>query len=358
MNKQKILFTIGSPNQTTQMHEISKHLSDFDCCFSQHFAKHPWIMFGQKIGLMDNTIIGEKSKWRKMADEYLRKHDLQNDYRGAKFEKEYKLFIMCIDMVVPHMMRKAKSIFVQEGMIDPLRPLGKIVRFFRMPAYYAFDTSLNGYSNIPDIYCVASEGYREHFIKMGVHPGKIIVTGIPNFDNAVSFLKNDFPHKDYVMVATSDIREVFRNEDRIGFIKRCVKIANGRPMLFKLHPNEMRERAEKEIRKNAPEGTLIFQDGNTNAMIANCTELITQYSTVVYVGMALGKKVHSFFDNDYLQRMTPIQNGGKSAERIADIARGFVDFKGSGIDFLKQYKADWLEGSNRNTSAKRVFEAA
>jgi hypothetical protein len=30
--------------------------------------------------------------------------------------------------------------------------------------------------------------------------------------------------------------------------------------------------------------------GNTNEMIANCSELITQYSTVVYVGMVFGKK--------------------------------------------------------------------
>jgi hypothetical protein len=31
-------------------------------------------------------------------------------------------------------------------------------------------------------------------------------------------------------------------------------------------------------------------------MIANCSTLITQYSTVVYTGIALGKEVHSYFD--------------------------------------------------------------
>jgi hypothetical protein len=59
-------------------------------------------------------------------------------------------------------------------------------------------------------------------------------------------------------------------------------------------------------------------------MIANCCELITQYSTVVYVGLALGKKVHSYFDLDELKRLAPIQNGGTSAANIAKICRGIL----------------------------------
>lgn len=360
MSGRKILFTIGSPNQTTQMHQISMHLPEMDCYFSQHFGKHPWVEFGQKkTRLLDNTIIGERSHWKQKADAYLEKHQLKNDYRAERFGNQYDMAVLCIDYVVPKFMRKIKTVFVQEGMIDPLRLWGKVVKFFRMPGYWAFDTSLMGYSNIPDLYCVASEGYKEHYVKMGVHPGKIIVTGIPNFDNAVTFLNNDFPYKGYVMVATSDIRETFRKEDRIGFIKKAVEIAGGRPMLFKLHPNEFKERAEKEIRENAPPGTLIFQDGNTNHMIANCDELICQYSTVVYIGMALGKKVHSFFGMDYLKKTLPVQNGGKSAERIAEVIRGYMQFKGSGIDFLKQYQPNWLnENSDRHTSPQRFHTAA
>ncbi|WP_198175186.1 hypothetical protein [Spirosoma telluris] len=90
------------------------------------------------------------------------------------------------------------------------------------------------------------------------------------------------------MVATSDIRETFRIDDRPAFIRKAVEQAKGRQLLFKLHPNEILERAEAEIRQHAPADTLVFQQGNTNEMIANCSELITQYSTVVYVGMALG----------------------------------------------------------------------
>ena len=75
-------------------------------------------------------------------------------------------------------------------------------------------------------------------------------------------------------------------------------------------------------------------------MIANCVELITQYSTVVYVGLALGKPVHSYFDVDDLRRKLPWQNGGTSARRIAAICRGFSRFEGSGPAFLRQYQPE------------------
>ena len=165
---------------------------------------------------------------------------------------------------------------------------------------------------------------------------------MPNYDNCSQYLDNDFPYSDYVMVATTDMRETYRKEDRPAFIKQTVEIANGRPMLFKLHPNENYERAHAEIRKYAPAGTLVFQAGNTNHMIANCSELITQYSTVVYTGLALGKKVHSYFDLDELKRLAPLQNGGTSAKNIANICRSFIEFGGERSQFLRQfiYKAE------------------
>jgi hypothetical protein len=140
------------------------------------------------------------------------------------------------------------------------------------------------------------------------------------------------------MVATSDMRETYKFENRPLFIKHAAKIANGGPMLFKLHPNEKFDRAEAEIRKYAPAGTLIYQSGNTNHMIANCSELITQYSTVVYTGIALGKKVHSYFNIDELKRLAPIQNGGTSAKNIAQVCRSYIEFEGKKEDFLTGFK--------------------
>ena len=207
-----------------------------------------------------------------------------------------------------------------------------------MPPYWSCDTSLNGSSNICDIYCAASEGYKNHLAQFGTDRSKIIVTGIPNFDNDRQFLDNDFPHHNYVMVASTDMRETFRFENRPLFIKRAAKIADGRQLLFKLHPNEKFEREVAEIETHDPAGSLIYTSGNTNHMIANCSELITQYSTVVYTGLALGKKVHSYFNLEELKRLAPIQNGGVSAKNIAQICSSYINFEGKKEDFLGQFK--------------------
>ena len=105
-------------------------------------------------------------------------------------------------------------------------------------------------------------------------------------------------------------------ENRFHFIKKVLRIAKGRQVIFKLHPNENWERATKEIKKLAPEA-LIYINENTNHLIANCDVLITLYSSVVYIGMALGKEVYSDFSMDYLKKLTPIQNNGTSARSIA-----------------------------------------
>jgi hypothetical protein len=59
-------------------------------------------------------------------------------------------------------------------------------------------------------------------------------------------------------------------------------------------------------------------------MIANCAVLVTRYSSVVYVGLALGKEVHADIDVVTLRRLMPIQNGGTSARRIAAVCRRFL----------------------------------
>ena len=333
----KILFITGSMNQTTQMYSVAEYLrNEYDCYFSQFYGSHPVIRFIRWTGVLDQTIMA--GGFQQKSEQFMEGHGYKNDFRMEKYNNHYDMVVLCNDMVMPHAFRRTKTVFVQEGMTDIMTSWGKVVYKLKLPRFVAMNTALNGASNLCDIYCAASEGYKEHFAKLGTDKDKIIVTGIPNYDNAASFLNNNFPHKGYVMVATSDIREIFSTEDRVGHIKEWVKIANGRQMLFKLHPNEITERAFKEIRENAPEGTLIYQEGSTNEMIANCDELITQWSTVVYLGMALGKKVHSYFDMEELKRLQPIQNGGTSAATIAELCRNYIDYKGSGREFLKGYK--------------------
>ena len=316
------------------MHQIAEHLPEYDCWFSQIFTDSPFIKSVIKhTSLADTTVLAGQFKAR--SEEYLYRHGLKVDYQAK--QNRYDLVVHCSDLIVADSLRKYKSIWVQEGMIDKYRMSSAIVKKLGLPAYLSFDTSLNGSSNICDIYCAASDGYKNYFNKLGTERERIIVTGMPNYDNCDQYLSNDFPLRDYVMVATTDMRETYRKEDRPAFIKETVKIAGGRPLLFKLHPNEKFDRAEAEIKQYAPEGTFIYQAGNTNHMIANCAELITQFSTVVYTGLALGKKVHSYFDLEELKRLAPLQNNGTSAKNIANICRAYAEFEGDRNAFLKQF---------------------
>ena len=329
--RKKILFIIGSPNQASQMHQIASHLPDYDCFFSQLYTKHPIGKIAMRRGLLDRTILA--GEFRRKGDAYLERHGLRNDYAQKVYNNQYDLKVLCSDLLVTNELRKGKTIWVQEGMTDPITAWGKWTWRLGLPGYWARNTAFNGAGNICDIYCAASPGYKDQFIRYGTEAERIVVTGIPNYDNSAALLKNDFPRRGYVMVATSDIRECFNKDDRPAFIRKCVRIAAGRPLLFKLHPNEIRERAIAEIKEFAPKAT-IYTEGNTEHMIANCDELITQFSTVVYIGIALGKKVHSYFDVDELRRLAPVQNGGTSAVTIAGICRRYVEYKGTKEEFL------------------------
>ncbi|MFD1257667.1 hypothetical protein ACFQ3S_12735 [Mucilaginibacter terrae] len=330
---QKILFMTGSMNQTLQMHSIATKLAEFDCWFSQLFTDS-FLMNSvfNKTNLLNSTVMADQ--FRKNSEKYLRGHGLQIDY-GAKLN-HYDLIVYCSDMIIPERTRNTKTIWVQEGMVDRYTIKSLLVNKLKLPRYFCGDTSLNGSSNVCDIYCTASAGYKEYFASKGTQANKIAVTGIPNYDNLQVNLYNDFPHHNYVMVATTDLRETFRFENRPAFIKKAVKIAAGRQLLFKLHPNENTGRAKAEIARYAPENALVFTSGNTNHMIANCCELITQYSTVVYTGIILGKKVHSWFNIDELKRLAPVQNGGSSALNIAQICRSYIHYKGNKQQFNPQ----------------------
>ncbi|MES2796596.1 MAG: hypothetical protein V4683_11550 [Bacteroidota bacterium] len=332
--KRKIIFIVGSQNQTLQMHKIANALPDFDCWFSQFYAESKSINWIVKKGWVDFTILG--GQFKANSEKYLQENQLQIDYKAEK--NSYDLAVLCTDMIVPKKLRAIKTVWVQEGMIDQYTLLSKVVHSLGLPRYLSVGTSLNGSANIANVYCCASEGYKSYLAKKGTNVEKLFVTGIPNFDNIEEFLHNDLPHHNYVLVATSDIRECLRNDDRIGFIKNCVIKAAGRPMIFKLHPNEVYDRAYKEILENTPAGTLVFQNENTNHLIANCTVLITQYSTVAYIGICLDKEVYSYFNINELIKLAPLQNGGNSANNIATICRDFLAFEGQNKDFGKHYQ--------------------
>ncbi len=318
MIRKKILFICGSLNQTSMMHQISQHLGKYDCYFTPYYGDG-WIKYGVNKGYGKFSILNGPFRWR--TEEYLRDNNLKMDYRGESHN--YDLVYTCADLIMPRNIRKKKIILVQEGMTDPETLMFYLVKYLKLYRWLA-STSTMGMSNKYTLFCVASKGYKDFFIRKGVKAEKIIVTGIPNFDNLQQFSSSDFPHKNFVLVATSDARETYKIENRKKLIQDCVRIANGKQLIFKLHPNENVERATNEINQFAP-GALVYSSGNINYMIANCDALITQFSSTVYVGIALDKEVHSAFNIEDLKRLMPVQNNGTSAERIAKIGNHLIE---------------------------------
>jgi hypothetical protein len=315
--RRRVLFVGGSLNQTTMLHRVARELFEHECVFSTFYADG-LLRFLAERGRLDFTTLGGRAK--RMTEDYLREEDLAVDTRGEA--GPYDLVVMGTDLVVPRNVRGRPLVLVQEGMTDPEDWRYHLVRRLGLPRFLA-NTSMTGLSGAYAAFCVASPGYRDLFVRKGAPADRIVVTGMPNFDDAASFLANDFPHRGYVLGVTSCLRETLKPEDRPGFIRRCVAVAGSRELVFKLHPNEDWDRARREIRDLAPRA-LVFAEGNTNHMVANADVVVTRYSSVVYVALALGKEVHADVDLATLRALLPIQNGGTSARRIADICRGLL----------------------------------
>jgi hypothetical protein len=318
--KKRVLFICGSMNQTTQLHAVARELDGEIDAFYTPFYGDRIVEWMRNVGLLENTIGGNKRRGWTM--EYLAANGCVLDMHGSR--GGYDLFVNCTDLVVPKNTRGGPLLCVQEGIFEPDGALAAICRGTRgiIPRWVA-GTALTGESFLYDRFCVASEGYRQRMIRRGADPGKVVVTGIPNFDDCERYRKNNFPHKGYVLVCTSDLRETFQGEDRPKFIRKALGIAGGRQLVFKLHPNEDWARARREIEEYAP-GALVYQDGSAEEMIANCDALVTQWSSTVFVGMALGKEVYSNFSREELEAHCPWQNGGSSAGRIAAVCRELI----------------------------------
>ena len=311
----RVLFIGGTINHTTQVRQIAAELPDCDHAFTWYYGDgFPELL--RRAGQLENTAMGDKLRARCLA--HMKQHNLPLDLNGER--GPYDLAVTCSDLSIPRNIRGRPLVLVQEGMTDREDLVFRMVKALRLPPWVTADSSGTGLSHAYDRFCVASEGYRALFQRKGVPPEKIVVTGIPNFDNCDRFLQNDFPHRGYVLVCSSDIRETLRWENRPGFIRQVLQIAGGRQIIWKLHPNEKVARARRELAQLAP-AALVFESGNAEEMIANCDLLVTQFSSTAYVGLALGKAVHSYFDVDELRRLCPVQNGRTSAWRIANVCR-------------------------------------
>jgi hypothetical protein len=313
----RALFICGSINQTTQLHQIARELIELEATYTPYYCDGVLEVL-RRLGALSFTILG--NSWRCDCVDYLERHHLPIDLNGKR--GPYDLVVTSSDVVVPKNVRRQRLVAVQEGMTDPPGFWYKTRQVLPFMPLWSCGTSGTGLSGLYDRFCVASPGYRALFVSRGADPTRLVVTGIPNFDNCRRYLNNDFPYRDYVLVCTSDTRETLKRDNRKEFILGCVERAAGRPLIFKLHPNENWTRNTREIERWAP-GALIYTRGCAEEMVANSQALIVQYSTLAYVGLALGKEVYAYADLAELRRLLPVQ-GGTAARDIAAVCRAVL----------------------------------
>jgi hypothetical protein len=248
---------------------------------------------------------------------FLAERELQIDIGGRR--GRYDLVVTCSDLVVPENVHGTRLIGIQEGMIDPQLFWYRVRRRLPWLPRWASGTAGTGLSGLYDRYCVASEGYRREFVSRGAPGHRLVVTGIPNFDRVAGYVRPGHWIEGHVLACTSDGRETLRRDDRRAFIARCVAIAAGRPLVFKFHPNENQRRAVAEVRRWAP-GARCVTDGYGEELAANCAVLITEWSTLAWIGLLLGKETHSHRDLEDMRAMLPLQHG-RAAANIAQVCR-------------------------------------
>jgi hypothetical protein len=321
----RVLFICGSPNQTGQMLQIAKALPEVEAWFTPYFSDWPHHLVLLKLGSLEPAINGHKR--RGICADELNARGLRVDL-GAE-RNEYDLWVCPNDAVIPRALARTPWVLVQEGIMEQPNWRTWVWRKTRLMPRPLATTAVFGLTQRYARFCVASEGYLKQFVAEGIPSEKLVVTGIPNFDDFARFRENDFPHRGYVLVCTSDGRETMMAVDRPALLKRSVQIAAGRQLIFKLHPNENAERATREILAVAPKA-LVFADGNAEEMVANCEVLITEHSSLTFCGLALGKEVHTNLPLEQVEALLPVQNR-RAAEEIADVIREVLRAGGRGL---------------------------
>jgi hypothetical protein len=314
----KVLLICGNRNHTTTMHAIANELTDCDLAFTPYYCDD-WSALDvlRRARLLEFVALGHD--FRGKCLDYLQSHHLAIDLGGAR--GGYDLVVTCSDLIVPSNIAGIPLVGVQEGMIDPKLFWWRVMEQFPwlpLPRWAA-GTACTGLSHAYDRYCVASEGYRKDFVERGARADRLVVTGLPNFDNFAGYLRPGHWIEGCVLACTSDGRETFRRDDRKRFIRWALEIAGDRPLAFKFHPNERMERSVAEVRQWAPRARALTS-GSGEELAANCHTLVTEWSTLAYVGLALGKPTYSYRDLEAHRALLPVQHG-RAARNIAAVCR-------------------------------------
>jgi hypothetical protein len=312
----KVLFILGNNNHNTMLHKVARELSECDAWFTPYYCDE-WTTLDvlRRLHLIEMVPLGHGCRARCLA--YCALNDLRVDLGGKRHA--YDLVVTCSDLIVPENVVNRRLVAIQEGMIDPLRIMYRLRQRLPWLPRWAAGTAGTGLSCLYDRYCVASDGYVEEFAARGAPRHRLVATGLPNFDDFGAHRQPGHWLEDHVLACSSDGRECLRGDDRSAFIRWCLQIADGRPLAFKLHPNERADRAVREISRMAPAAKII-RSGSGEELAANCHTLVTEWSTLAFVGVALGKATYSYRSTGELRRLLPLQHG-RGAHNAANVCR-------------------------------------
>jgi len=315
MNKTKCLFVCLTAYNTTILKHVADELKDWDCWFTPIFYNDDIVVKIAKIfGVFKRALESQKKTIEKM-------HQLcvNIDFEA---KQTYDIIVLGNDFYIPEKLNRFQpKVLVQEGWLWPYGIKRWLVANTFLPVIFA-GASGSGLSKSYEFYCVASDKYKELGIKSGIPKEKIKVTGLPTLDSLLSTYKQNNISKqrdEFVLLTTHPGREYFEGENRKKLLLKTRKIANKRPIIVKLHPNENINRAKKEISFWLPEAKVLINN-DVNQLIADCSVLITTYSTTIYYALLLGKEVYCDYPIEKVKEFLPIQNG-VSAKKIADICR-------------------------------------
>lgn len=318
----KILFIVGTMNQLTMQHKVANALGDnYDCWFTPYYhIRSPLFWSAEKLGILKHTF-GDQIQ--RTLYSYIKEQSLQLDYRGEY--NSYDLVVMGIDQFIPKNIagKRQRKLLIQEGLIWPEGWRYRLAKLPFFPRFFANSNAM-GLSLDYEYFCVASDGYLEWFAQNGIPRNLMRVTGIPNFDQIKKDAdQSQFEHNNHLLFATHCLREDLERENRRFLLNKARKLAGGRQIIVKLHPRENFKKRSDEVEHWLPEA-LVFQHGNTRAMISRCDIFMTTFSSTIFDALVLKKTIgHCELDIERVKSLLPIQHG-RAAINIAQVIRDII----------------------------------
>ncbi len=342
MNRGRALYLCSSIEQAQQMTAIARELDELEPSFTPLWdARFDWARYASRARHR------EALEHREACLDWLARERLYVDDGGR--DGRYDLVLSSTDLVTPAAARTAKWVVVQEGALDPEGLVSELCSQMRVLPKWLAGTTLTGTVGAYDLFCVASEGYRGDIVRRGGDPRKVIVTGIPRFDDCERARDNRLDRRNYVLVCTDDTRK--KGERRARFFASARRIAGRRAIVVVLSPNADVSAARAEVLAAIPEALVLDSDSHSmprlHELVANADVIVTERSNVALLATALRIEVHSFMPRMELQRLCPIQNGGSSAHAIAHACRNLLPGRTARSMPARTLVQSWRERATR-----------